>query len=426
MEEKRRKRRDFIQNVSIALLSVTAVLLFAQTQLYLLGTHAGSSYLGLLSGSSSQTDTVIPGQQSTLTAPVRIAVTGTYGRYGNVALTTADDAFRPLAGLLREVLGSARTPKVCAEGEFLDALSGASVYYDFLSPLPLSVIAGFVGASWSGELSARRLAVSVQETGVSLYLLDDGGNCFSCATAVPVSDLADVIGSYELGNDSFAFERAETNDSYLDIAPCSLLLKNPPELPVLSVGNSLSNSDWLLSALGFNPNTKFRNTDSSGTEVIAEGDAVLRIRTDSSISYKSGGEKLLSIDAAGDIPTLEEAATECGLLLNSILSSAGGNATLYLEDIQQSGSSTLLRFAYQVGGVPVQIPGGAAAEITLSGTTVSALSLRLRQYTVSSDTSPLLPQRQAVAIAARQQGAELTIGYADNGGSSVSANWLAD
>ena len=181
-----------------------------------------------------------------------------------------------------------------------------------------------------------------------------------------------------------------------------------------------------MSALGFNPKTKFRNTDSSGTEVIAEGDAVLRIRTDSSISYKSGGEKLLSIDAAGDIPTLEEAATECGLLLNSILSSAGGNATLYLEDIQQSGSSTLLRFAYQVGGVPVQIPGGAAAEITLSGTTVSALSLRLRQYTVSSDTSPLLPQRQAVAIAARQQGAELTIGYADNGGSSVSANWLAD
>ena len=47
MEEKRRKRRDFIQNVSIALLSVTAVLLFAQTQLYLLDTHVGSDYLGL-------------------------------------------------------------------------------------------------------------------------------------------------------------------------------------------------------------------------------------------------------------------------------------------------------------------------------------------------------------------------------------------
>ena len=195
MEEKRRKRRDFIQNVSIALLSVTAVLLFAQTQLYLLDTHVGSDYLGLFSSSVSQTDTTIPGQQSTLAAPVRIAVTGTYGRYGNVTLTTADDTFRPLASLLREVLGSARTLKGCSEQEFLDSLSGTSVYYDFLSPLPLSVIAGFVGGDWNGDVSARRLAVSSQEDGVSLYLLDDDGSCFSCITANPEADLPAVISN---------------------------------------------------------------------------------------------------------------------------------------------------------------------------------------------------------------------------------------
>ena len=426
MEEKRRKRRDFIQNVSIALLSVTAVLLFAQTQLYLLDTHVGSDYLGLFSSSVSQTDTTIPGQQSTLAAPGRIAVTGTYGRYGNVTLTTADDTFRPLASLLREVLGSARTLKGCSEQEFLDSLSGTSVYYDFLSPLPLSVIAGFVGGDWNGDVSARRLAVSSQEDGVSLYLLDDDGSCFSCITAVPEADLTAVISNYELGNDTFAFEQAETDAFCQDIAPCSLLLENSPELPVLSVGNALSGSDWLLSAMGFNPNTKSRYTDSSGTEVITEGDAYLRIRADSSVSYQSGGEKFLTIKAADEIPTLEEAATECGVLLNSILASTGGNATLYLEDIRQNGSVTTLCYAYQVGGVPVRLAGGHAAEVTLSGATVSTLSLRLRQYAVSSETSLLLPLRQAAAIAARQKGAELTIGYADNGGSSICANWLAD
>ena len=37
----------------------------------------------------------------------------------------------------------------------------------------------------------------------------------------------------------------------------------------------------------------------------------------------------------------------------------------------------------------------------------------------------LLPLRQALAIAARQEGAELSIGYVDSGG-AASAKWLAD
>ena len=49
MSDRARKRRDFIQNITIALLSVTAVLLFAQTQIYGLGLNSG--LLSFLSGS---------------------------------------------------------------------------------------------------------------------------------------------------------------------------------------------------------------------------------------------------------------------------------------------------------------------------------------------------------------------------------------
>ena len=41
------------------------------------------------------------------------------------------------------------------------------------------------------------------------------------------------------------------------------------------------------------------------------------------------------------------------------------------------------------------------------------------------DTSLLLPLRQALAIAARREGAELSIGYVDSGG-LASARWLAE
>lgn len=427
MEEKRRNRRDLWQNIAIALLSVSAVFLFAQTQLYNLGVGIGSSYFDRLAGTPSNAGAGTSGQLSELDAPVRVAVTGAYGRYVNVTLTTADkEVFSPLSTLLCGVLGSARVEGTCSSQEFLDALSGTSVYYDFLSPLPLSVIAGFVDADWAGEVSARWLAVSSYEDAVYLYLLDDEDCCLRCATAVPAETLVETVSRYELGNGVFAFDRAETDSSYQALAPCSLLLTDQPALPVLSAATPLSDTAWLLEAFGFNPNTKNRYTESSGTEVIRENEHSLQIRPDGTVYYKSGGDPFLTVDAAGEIPTLQEAVAGTSQLLSKLLSSVSSDAALYLESVRQNGSVTTLTFAYQMGGLPIRLSEGAAAEVTLSGTSVSTLSLRFRQYTITGEDSLLLPLRQAVAIAARQQGAELTIGYTDNGGSSLSANWLAE
>ena len=61
MNEKKRSRRDFIQNISIAVLTVSAVLLFVQSQVYHLG--ASSSFSRLFSGPDVQTSAVITPQQ---------------------------------------------------------------------------------------------------------------------------------------------------------------------------------------------------------------------------------------------------------------------------------------------------------------------------------------------------------------------------
>ena len=67
----------------------------------------------------------------------------------------------------------------------------------------------------------------------------------------------------------------------------------------------------------------------------------------------------------------------------------------------------------------------SAAEITLSGTSVTRLTLRFRQYSTAGETSLLLPLRQTLAIAAEHPDTALAVGYADGGGASVSASWLA-
>ena len=87
----RRRRRNLIQNIAIALLSVSAVLLFAQLQLYNLGTSEDPLYLERLTGEGS------PSRLREFPAPVRVVLTDSYGRYGSLASLPTVTASPPWA-----------------------------------------------------------------------------------------------------------------------------------------------------------------------------------------------------------------------------------------------------------------------------------------------------------------------------------------
>jgi len=48
---------------------------------------------------------------------------------------------RDFLQLLEQALGSAQAMTISSSHSFLSALNGTSVYYDFLTPLPLSILA---------------------------------------------------------------------------------------------------------------------------------------------------------------------------------------------------------------------------------------------------------------------------------------------
>ena len=426
MDERRRKRRDFFQNITIVLLTLSAVFLIAQTQLYTLGVNAGSGYLRYLAGDSTQTPDASQTALTSLSAPVRLAVTGVYSRrYGSVTLTTADGAFEPAGRLLREAMRSVHSFSPCETREFLEALDGVSVYCDFLEPLPLPVLAGLVGASLDSGMSVRRVVISALESGsAALYLWCEGDVCQRGTSAVSAEELDQVVSGYEFNGAYFALDSEGPDTSGL--APCSLFPLEPPSLPVLSSAAALPSSDALLSALSFYPRTNSRYTESGGVEVITDGDRTLRLNPDGSIRYRSGGDPALTIAAAGENPTVTEAVMGVSTLLNTLLAGQTSEASLYLKSVRQLENATLLSFGWQSGGVPIRFDrDGSAAEVTLSGSVVSGLTFLFRQYADTGETSLLLPLRQALAIAARQEGAELSIGYVDSGG-AASAKWLAD
>lgn len=420
MGEQRQDRRNLVQNLLITLLALSAAVLFTQTQLYNLNLTTSAAPSGPAQSAAPAAE---------LAAPVRTAVTGDYGRCGGLTCTTGDPVFAdPLGRRLLEALGSARDYAPCSRGDFLRALRGPSLYYDFLEPLPLSVLAGLLGGgedvSPREDLSARRLLIVPQEGGAVLYLWDGGENCFRASTAVSSDSLEQVISRYELGDASFAMDGGGLER---ELDPCSLLPAQPPELPSFTLGDPLAGgTDWLLSALGFNPRSRTRHTESSGTELIIDGDRTLRIRPDNTIHYQSGNEPILRVKAAEDLPTAREAALGAGSLLSSLLAPVSGELQPWLQSLRRSGDVTALRFGYQLKGVPVRFQdGGFAAEITLTGSAVTALSLRFRQYNAAEEPSLLLPLPQALAVAAASPGKELSIGYVERGG-ECRAYWLSD
>ena len=415
------RHRDFIQNITITLLTLSALFLFSRTQFFQLGSAASSSYWQKITASASSTpaDVVL---SDSLSAPVRAAVTGEYGRYGNISLTTADEDFIPIKTLFREVLGSARSRTDSTQSPFLTALEKPSVYCDFLSALPVPYLAELMGVSVESGLSIRALTAAEENGQVTLFLWDGGNRYYQCATAVQTSTLTEVLDSFALGVTTFAFE--DTGGCGQHLAPLSFFPDPLPELPQLTVNETAVSTETLLSALGFNPHTNSRYQDAGGAEVIVEGDRVIRINASGTFSYTSGGETTLSISTSGTAPTVREAVTGVQTLLEGLLPE--GEAKLYLLSLKQDSTDMELTFGYHLGGVPIRFAdGSAAAEVTLSGQTISSLTLCPRQYTAGTASS-LLPLMQAMAIAGQNEDSELSIGYADTGTYPLSAVWLAD
>lgn len=422
MEKMQHSRKNLIQNLMILVLSLSAVLLIIQSGLSSLGSSSG--YLSNLFATGVSSD-LSDHSTPKLSAPVQIAVTGNYGRYADLTLDTTDAAFSSLGSLLCEALGSATSVSACSEKTFRESLSGTSIYYDFGTALPLSILANLMGSDEVTDGHAvRRLLLSISNDTVVLYL-SDGSEYNCCQTGIPPANLSQLVNHYQLGNASFALDLKDS----VEFMPYSLFLTGEQaSYPVLSASSALNNQDTLLKNYGFNPHTNSRYTDSSGTEVIREGERTLRLQTDGFVVFQDHEEEAaLHISSKNDVPTAVEAANESYRLLSALLDSGSGNASLCLRSANLTGEEWKLEYDYQVNGVLIRRSDGQpAAEIVLDGTAVTSCTLYFRQYLLTEKDSLLLPLTQALAIAKNHAGATLEIDYLDSGTDSVSASWLAE
>lgn len=427
MSEKFRAELDFRQNIAIALLSVLAAFLFSRTELFNMGweTLRNSVF-------PSPPDRAAAAQESlsdALSVPVRFAATsvysGVYGRYVNTMMTTGEPGFRSVRRMFGNALEEASTLEEITLEEFLLSIRGASLYCDFLWPLPLSTLAGLLDASSPDERPVRALTLTGDENGVALGLWDGDGHYYRCPASVSRWELEQMTAHYELGNGVFAADLSDTEAAYRTVNPLSLFAEATPTLPAYAVVSGLSNVDSLLTVLRFNPLTRSRYTETNGTEVIMEGGRSIRIRANGSVYYQDSGRGGLSVDSVGEDPTAWEAVRECAALLNGVLLPQG-RAALCPTEVRREERVTTIRFGCAVDGLPVfYADGGAAAVVTLDGRNISSMELRPRRYTPTDTPSLLLPLSQALGVATLHPGAELCLGYQDNGGTRLTAQWFS-
>ena len=285
------KLLDRLQNLAIAVLSLSFLFLLVQTPLF--GDAGDTTIASTVRGWFTDRQTSAaeePDSLAALAVPVRIVQSNDFIRSGLDALTTADDAFETVGSFLGEAIGSARGISSVSENTFLSALDGSGLYFAFACDLPLEVLSARLGVQspTARQLDVRRCLLSLDgEDTATLYLQDTKQGVYRFSTAVSAASVKDYLESQDGGNADFARSLGE---EYASLSPYTLVFDSVSARRELSAANALSDypSEELLRRAEFNPHTKDRYVESSGTEVVIEGQRKLYLHTDGMLSYSGG------------------------------------------------------------------------------------------------------------------------------------------
>lgn len=430
--DKRARRVNRAQNLTILLLTLSVLLLVANLPLF--GTLSDSSLIELARSRrrrESAAPTVERIGASSLVFPVRIVYTNDFTRIGTDALTTVSDEFEYAGTFLGEALGSANGAEPVSGTRFLNALLNEGIFFDFTTTLPSGILSELLGVSVPDEADSgvrRMLLTPVDAAEATLYVQDGAERSYRYSTAVSSAELTDFLATRSGNSAEFAFMLGE---AYAHLSPYTLILSEPAPRAALSAANALNGSeDTILRRAEFNAHTENRFTESSGTVIVREASNALYLRPDGVVDYLGGAaaaDSIYYVASESGVPTLAEAAAAAQNLAVTLSQGLLGDAALYLSGASTDGQRTEVSFDLMVNGTPLRFSDGShAGTVTVEDRYITAFTLNIRSYTRQETVPLLLPFAQAAAIARVWNGAELVVAYIDAGEEEVLPAWIAE
>lgn len=425
MKDKRRIRWiEWGKDLLILFLIASLIFLIGQTRLF---GKAGELFSG---AAGERTDAAGGDAAAVPISPLRLAVYRDGLRWGvQYDQEAAESGFAAFSVLFAEAMSSAGAPEAVSEQVWRQALCSTGVYMDFYYPVPMEILAGWLGGDSGTQAlrgSARRICLAADgDGGVSLYYADvTDGAYYACATTLSRSVHLDAaVEDWSPNGAQFAFEVAgmETLEPYT-------LLTAAPEPAVYAAGNPLLEAEGrleeLLSALSFHSNSAALTAHGGGQ--LVEGNDSLRLWADGTVRFHTIGsaEHRFAIPG-GD---MQSALEYVQALAQATAGAWCAPAQLRLSELSDDGEQMRIEFQYCLNGVPVRLPEGVcAAQFTVSGGAVTDFSLCLRSFTGTGETSVVLPVVQAAAAMGSMdaRGRELTLLYEDSGTEQIIAGWIA-
>ena len=378
-----------LQNMALVLLTLSALFLLSRLPMF----HSSWAQQVQTLLSSRPAAEEQPAAGAALFPSVHLVVTGAerYGRCAQLYLPSDAPQLQQVLPLFREALGSAADPAAAADKTLRNALEGQGLYLDLTVELPLAAAAAWLGEEAALDRPVRSMALTTgEEETAMLYLRDQEGGVYRCFTALPASAVEDVCALFSPNGGGFAYE---TN--YATLAPYTVLPAETADLPDLLGESPAGYSAYnLLTALDFR----------------SQGEA---------------SSPLYQVPCAGESPGVTEALAAAARLALALIEGTGASP-VYLSGLERTETGYTVSFRYQAGGVPVLFPDeGDALTVTITGAAVTAFSYRCRSYTPQEEAAPLLPSGMAQALGSLYPGAELSVGYVDEGAGALKACWLA-
>jgi len=419
---------EWAKTALIAVLAVSAFLLAWRTGIFseiLSSIPFAGSVAGLLGVAGGAAE---PGAAPIKEAarPLSIVITDEGGGRFGARFDTAERnaAYERTSSILGEALGSAAEPFQISEDEWRGALNGVGLFYEYATPVRLSMLDAWLGArkpDTEHDAVLRRIFVAFGEERSRLYYQEQGSGSFFCAYTASAAGKAQELEMFSANGAAFAFE---TGVSGAERAPYMLILPGRvfPEVRAASVGNAEELLELALSALGL--------SDEANTSYYYGAESVLvcvgaqfnvRVYGDGRVLYRRTDRTAPegAPPGLGEVELIEAARA----IAADSVGAACGSAEVAFESIDagEAEGSFSVAFGFYIAGGRVYLPEDRpAALVTFESWEVSGVEMNFREFAFTGGSARLLDGRLALAAA----GGEFMLCYADTGAEALNPFWV--
>jgi len=355
--------------------------------------------------------------------PLSIVITsGQGGRFGVKYDTDArNSVYEMTSSIIGEALGSASAPSEISEDEWRYALSGSSVYFEYITPVRLSVLDGWLGSPMpdtAQDITLRHVFVAFGEERSRLYYQDHNTGIFFGADTASAAGKAQELEIYAANGAVFAYE---TGISGYENAPYMLIMQDGdhPDVRAVIVGNAAELLEKALIAFGHENETYTTYYDSAGVFRCVGTQFNIRVFSDGRIIYRRTDVS----PAEGEAQLLMECEMieRARVIAADSIGASSGSAEIMFEAFQRDEHTYSVFFGYYIAGGRVYLPEDRhGAWVTFSSGIVSDIEVTFRNYSLTGENTRLLPERQALAAA----GGEFVLCYSDTGAEIMQPFWV--